>query len=108
VARSGARLADAQVHMGAEDSVGLVLAEDLDLLIPALAFDGVSAEVVYIGPLSAPIAKGQEVAKLVIKRPEMEILEVPLYAEADVVQAGFLKRLAFAATNLRSDYLSEF
>lgn len=106
VAKAGIRLADAQVHLGDADTVGLVPAEDLTLLIPALAHDGLKAEVIYTGPVSAPISKGQEVAKLVIERPDMERVEVPLLAEADVGRAGFLKRLSVAANDLRADYLS--
>ena len=106
VAKAGVRLAEATVHMGDVDMVGLVPATDLALLIPALSHDGLKAEVVFNGPLSAPIAKGQEVARLVIERPEMETVEIPLVAESDVATAGFLKRLTVAAADLRATYLS--
>ncbi len=106
VAKAGVRLAEAPVHLGGVDVVGLVPATDLALLIPALSHDGLKAEVVFNGPLSAPIAKGQEVAKLVIERPDMETVEIPLVAESDVATAGFLKRLAVAAADLRVTYLS--
>ena len=106
VAKAGVRLAEAPVHLGDVDAVGLVPATDLALLIPALSHDGLKAEVVFNGPLSAPIAKGQEVAKLVIERPDMETVEIPLVAESDVATAGFLKRLAVAAADLRVTYLS--
>ena len=106
VAKAGQRVAEAAVHLGDADVVGLVPAQDLTLLIPALSHDGLTAEVVYTGPLSAPIAKGQEVATLVIQRPDMEVVEIPLVAEADVAKAGFMKRLAVAANDLRAEYLS--
>ena len=63
------------------------------------------AEVVYNGPLSAPIAKGQELARLIIQRPEMEPVEIPLVAETDVGKGGFVKRLTAAASELRAQYL---
>ena len=106
VAKSGVRIAEASVHLGAADTVGLVPAEDLTLLVPALVQDGVSAEVVYNAPLSAPIAKGQPIAQLVITRPDMETLTVSLVAETDVARGGFLKRLSVAANVLRADYFS--
>ena len=105
IAKSGTRLAEASVHLGAADTVGLVPAQDLTLLIPALSSGGLKAEVVYNGPISAPIAKGQELAKLVITRPDMEPVEIPLVAEADVAKGGFLQRLSMAAMDLKTRYL---
>jgi D-alanyl-D-alanine carboxypeptidase (penicillin-binding protein 5/6) len=106
VAKAGTRIAEAEVFMGAEDTVGLVPAADLRLLIPALAHDGLTAEVVYMGPLSAPIAKGDAVAELVIKVPTLPDQRVPLLAEADVGKGGFMTRLSAAAMQLRTRYLS--
>ena len=105
VAKAGTRLAEAEVFMGAEASVGLVPATDLRLLVPALAQDGLTAEVVYTGPLAAPIAKGDAVATLVITLPGLPDQSVPLVAEADVGKGGFLTRLSVAATHLRARYL---
>ncbi len=105
VAKAGVRLAAAEVHLGEAPTVGLVPAQDLTLLMPALAHDGLKAEVVYTGPLSAPIAKGQQIAMLVIERPDMETVEIPLVAETDVAKGGFIKRLTVAANDLRAQYL---
>ena len=58
VAKAGVRVAEAEVYLGAADTVGLVPAEDVRLLVPALVQDSVTAEVVYNGPLVAPIAAG--------------------------------------------------
>ena len=106
VAKAGTRIAEAEVFMGAETTVGLVPAADLRLLIPALAYDGLTAEVVYTGPLSAPIAKGDPVATLVIRMPTLPVQRVPLLAESDVGKGGFMTRLNAAATQLRARYLS--
>ena len=57
LATAGTRVAEAEVFMGQTDSVGLVPAEDVRLLVPARVQDGVKAEVIYTGPLTAPIAK---------------------------------------------------
>ncbi len=106
VLKAGVRVTEAAIHMGDAETVGLVAAQDLSILVPALAHDGLKAEVVYDSPLSAPIAKGQEVARLIIARPDMEPVEIPLVAEADVGKGGFLKRLTVAANDLRAEYLS--
>ncbi|HLQ18439.1 MAG TPA: D-alanyl-D-alanine carboxypeptidase family protein, partial [Tabrizicola sp.] len=69
VAKAGTRVAEAEVHMGASDTVGLVPAEDVRLLVPALVQDSVTAEVVYNGPLLAPVVKDTPVAELIVHSP---------------------------------------
>ncbi len=105
VVKAGVRVAEAQVFMGAEDTVGLVPASDLQLLVPALVQDGLTAEVVYTGPLPAPVAKGAQVAELVIRVPGLPEARVPLLAENDVAKGGFFNRIGTAAGHLRTLYL---
>ena len=105
VAKSGTRVAEAEVHLGDADMVGLVPAEDVKLLVPALVQDSVTAEVVYNGPLLAPVAKGSAVAELIIHAPDLPDRRVPLVAEADVGTAGFLKRVTTAGRVLYGQYL---
>lgn len=107
VAKAGARLAEADVFMGDAAAVGLVPAEDLRLLVPALVQDGLKAEVVYTGPLTAPIAKGTQVAELVIQIPDLPAARVPLLAETDVARGGFMTRLTAAALHLKATYVDQ-
>ncbi|MFE3836459.1 D-alanyl-D-alanine carboxypeptidase family protein [Rhodobacteraceae bacterium PA1-206B] len=97
VARDGTRIAEAEVFMGAAPTVGLVPAGDLSILVPALVQDTIEADVVYTGPLTAPVAKGAQVAELVVKVPGLPDHRVVLVAESDVGKAGFLGRLSTAA-----------
>ena len=105
VAKAGVRVAEAEVHLGAAETVGLVPAEDVRLLVPALVQDSVTAEVVYHGPLIAPVVKGAAVAELIVHAPDLPDRRVPLVAEADVGKAGFVKRLTTAASALYDRYL---
>ncbi|GLS86423.1 D-alanyl-D-alanine carboxypeptidase [Cypionkella aquatica] len=105
VVKAEAEVAQAPVFMGEADTVGLVPAQDVKLLIPALAQDGLQAQVVYNGPLKAPIAKGSEVAQLVITVPGLPEHRVSLLAAADVPKGGFVKRLSTAAQKLQAEYL---
>jgi D-alanyl-D-alanine carboxypeptidase (penicillin-binding protein 5/6) len=107
VAKAGVKVADAEVFMGEAETVGLVPAEDVRLLLPAMAQDGLSADVIYSGPLSAPIAKGAVLAELVIRIPDLPEHRIPLVAEADVAKGGFMKRLTTAAQVLQSRYFGE-
>jgi D-alanyl-D-alanine carboxypeptidase (penicillin-binding protein 5/6) len=75
------------------------------LLVPALVQDSMTAEVLYSGPLAAPITAGSPVAKLVIHVPDLPDRVVPLVAEADVGKAGFLRRVSAAATTLYARYI---
>lgn len=105
VAKGGVRVAEAEVHLGAARTVGLVPAEDVRLLVPALVQDSVTAEVIYNGPLIAPVAKGAPVAELIVHSPVLPDRRVPLVAETDVGKAGFLDRLTTAAGWLYDRYL---
>lgn len=96
VVTKGTRLADAPVWMGALPQVGLVTQEDVSLLLPSLAQDTLKAEVIYTGPLQAPIEAGQKLADLVITVPGTEPATVPLVAEQAVAKGGFTTRLRTA------------
>ena len=100
VAKAGVRVAEASVWMGAASAVGLVPAKDVRILVPALVQDTMTAEVVYSGPLTAPVTAGQVVATLLVHVPDLPDVEVPLVAEADVAKGGILKRLTSAAQTL--------
>jgi D-alanyl-D-alanine carboxypeptidase (penicillin-binding protein 5/6) len=105
VAKGGVRVAEAQVHLGSADTVGLVPASDVRLLVPALVQDSMTAEVVYNGPLVAPITAGAPVAELIVHVPDLPDHRIPLVAESDVDTAGFLKRLTTAGWALYGRYV---
>jgi D-alanyl-D-alanine carboxypeptidase (penicillin-binding protein 5/6) len=105
VAKAGVRVVEAEVHLGDAETVGLVPAEDVRLLVPALVQDQMTAEVVYNGPLIAPVTEGAAVAELIVQIPGLPDRRFPLVAEADVGKAGFLARLTMAARVLYADYI---
>ena len=107
VARAGVRLAEAEVFMGAARTVGLVPAADIRLLVPASVQESMTAEVVYKGPLIAPVAAGTAVAELIVHVPDLPDHRVDLVAEADVAKAGFFGRLSTAAGALYTRYLGD-
>ena len=107
VAKAGVRVAEAPVWLGGESSVGLVPAKDVALLVPALVQEGISAEVSYTGPLSAPLTAGQPVAELIIHVPDLPDARIPLVTEAAVTRAGFVGRLTTAAQVLYARLAAE-
>lgn len=104
LAKTGTRVAEAEVFMGASATVGLVPSQDIVALVPALVQEGVSAEVIYDGPLVAPVKAGQAVAELVIRVPGLPDRRLPLSAEADVAKGGFFTRLSAAVAALRAEF----
>jgi len=91
---SGAKVGTAQVQMGSSSEVPLVAPRDLAVTIPAgLTSGATSMKIRYDGPLMAPIAKGQEVAQLVITTGDTPPQVVSLVAGEDVGRAGFFGRI---------------
>ncbi|MGV6802577.1 MAG: D-alanyl-D-alanine carboxypeptidase family protein [Ruegeria sp.] len=93
VASAETPIAQAKIWMGAKKTVGLVTDGDLSLLFPVLGSQDVQAEVVYQGPINAPVAKGQQLAELVIKPEGLPEIRRPLYAAEDVAMGGFIVRM---------------
>ncbi len=106
VAKAGVRVAEAEVYLGDAETVGLVPAEDISVLVPAIVRDSIKAEVVYSGPLIAPIAAGTTVAELVVYIPDLPDRRIPLVAEADVGKAGLVGRMIGAGRALYQRYVA--
>jgi D-alanyl-D-alanine carboxypeptidase (penicillin-binding protein 5/6) len=100
VAPEGTRVAEAPVWLGAVDSVGLVPARAVQVLVPAAQAGSVTARVDWQGPLQAPLQAGQAVGELVVTVPGLPETRVPVLVEADVAPAGFLRRVQAAAAVL--------
>lgn len=103
VMTAGQKIADAPVHMGSADTVGLVAPADVRALLPFPMPPTLKAEVHYAGPVEAPLAKGAKLGTLVIDVPGMPAISTDLVADNDVRPAGFVKRLetAFGVVSTR-------
>ena len=97
VAKGGQQFAQADVWMGNSPTVGLVAEADTEILMPALASNDIDAEVVYSGPIEAPIAKGDQIAELVFTLEGLPETRIPLVADRDVASGGFVSRVTTAA-----------
>jgi D-alanyl-D-alanine carboxypeptidase (penicillin-binding protein 5/6) len=91
---AGAKVGIAKVQLGSSSQVPLVAPRNLAVTIPAGLSGGmVQMKVRYQGPLVAPIAKGQEVAQLVVTTGDTPPQVVPLVAGEDIGRAGFFGRI---------------
>ncbi|NOC44179.1 D-alanyl-D-alanine carboxypeptidase family protein [Ruegeria sp. HKCCD7559] len=93
VATAETPIAEAKLWMGEKKTVGLVPEGDLNVLFPVLGTQNVEAEVVYDGPINAPVKKGQQLAELVIKPEGLPEIRRPLVAAEDVAIGGFVVRM---------------
>ena len=91
--KKGVTVETAEVQMGSSTSVPLVAPRDLAVTLPRTASGSISAKVVYNGPIKAPIAKGQPIARLIISTDDTEPQVMPLVAGEAIAEAGFFGRL---------------
>ena len=83
----------ARVWGGNRMYVPLAGTSALEVLLPRTpANQRLRAEIVYNGPLKAPISKGDAVAVLRVTSSTSAASELPLYAAEDVPQAGLMRR----------------
>lgn len=100
VVPKGERVAWAPVWLGASRRVALTTNAGVNVLIPAGAAAGVTAEAVFDGPIEAPISAGQTLGELVVSVPGSVQSRLPLVAADDVPRAGFIGRMQNAARRL--------
>lgn len=86
---AGELVGEAQVAMGKKEVVSLTVQEDVAITIPKTVKNDLKVEIVYEGPVVAPIRKGTEIATLKINVPRVSEFEVPLYAGEDIEALGF-------------------
>lgn len=91
---ANAKVGEAEVQLGSDASVPLVAPRAYAVTYPAGAVGGEpKLRISYQGPLKAPLAKGQEVAQLIVTMPDGRTQRLPLVAGEEVEEAGFFGRL---------------
>ncbi len=95
--KENAPVSTADVWIGAEKTVALVAAEDINIVVPFAERDKVTAKVKYTGPVTAPISKGQQLAELIVEIPEIGAQRIPLVAGDAVEPGSFTTRFVASA-----------
>lgn len=89
----GQKVSDALVWGGSSHYVPLVGNGNINVILPANATGRVSAQIVYEGPLKAPIRKGDQIATLRVTSTESQATnDIPLYAGDDIEPSNFMMR----------------
>jgi serine-type D-Ala-D-Ala carboxypeptidase (penicillin-binding protein 5/6) len=93
---SGETVGYAKVYGGDASDVPLVADREIKILAPRVGGEKLSGRIVYSGPLMAPVAANQEVARLKISRGATQVLDLPLKTAA-AVGVGSLSHRAMDA-----------
>jgi len=98
--QTGDVLGQADIHMGVSPTVDLVAAAPVRLGLHRRDRDEVRAELIYDGPLSAPVAAGAVVGRLEISLPDGRTQSVEVLTASDVRRKGVFGRIGTALSNL--------
>ena len=99
-ATGGSEIAKAKVWNGKSRYVSLVLENDLNVMKPVLSSNEPSFAVEYVGPIKAPIKKGDKIAELVINSPDLPETRHSLVAGNNVSSGGFFVQVRTAGQYL--------
>ncbi|MEQ1753185.1 MAG: D-alanyl-D-alanine carboxypeptidase family protein [Micropepsaceae bacterium] len=92
----------AEVWAGDGDSVALVAAQDVKVLMRRSQRDTMKVVLSYDSPLVAPVKAGQRVGKLKITVAGLPDIEVPVAAGGDVEEGGFMTQIKLGVKGLIS------
>ena len=88
----GAVVGSARVWGGEKFYVNLTGQGAMRVILPKFpAKPKLTGEIIYKGPLKAPIKKGDQVAMLRVKTASNAVNEVPLYAAEDIAEGGVIR-----------------
>ncbi len=90
----GDGLGEVEVWLGARTKARVALDQPVSVTAHRRAFEDAKMEIVYQGPVEAPIAEGQHIADLVISIDGRDPVVAPLVAMDAVPGLGFLGRIA--------------
>jgi D-alanyl-D-alanine carboxypeptidase (penicillin-binding protein 5/6) len=105
--RAGEVVEYAEVWLGTETRVPLILDQDIVVAIPRQAWRSLEVKAVYEGPIAAPINLGDNIATLIIDGEKMEPIEYQLQAGGSVQKLGILARAVSAVSQILFGYSEE-
>lgn len=88
--KAGVEVDSARVVLGKKEAVPLTVGSDMMVTLPLSVKNDLKVQVVYDGPLEAPILKGQKVGVVRVEVPRVGTVEAPLVTAESVERIGFL------------------
>lgn len=98
--RAGEVVAEADVWLGTQGKVPLVVDQDSVVTMPRSARNSAKIVMQYNAPLAAPIVKGTTVGQIRIESPDAAPVLIPVKAGASVEQLGMMGRISSAFSYL--------
>ena len=102
---SNTEVAQASLYGGTQGSVGLVVHDAISVLVPVQDKAKLRSQVIYQGPVAAPVAKGQEIGRVQIMRDKEVLLERPVYAAQDVMEGTLRNKSLDALYELTTGWI---
>ena len=103
---SGQIVGAADVWQGNRSQINLEIEDPLHVILRTSDRKGMKVSINYVGPVVAPIKKGQQIAELRITTPDGPQIVRPLIASEDVGKLGILGRLGGAIVHLVKERLA--
>ena len=100
IIEAGGELGEAELHMGRSDTVALRASDGLSVGLHRRTADAYTAEIVYDGPVEAPVAEGDPIAMLVVTLPDGNTRSVQLEAASSVARKGMFGRAGASLARL--------
>ena len=92
IARAGEQVGEAQVRLGSRPAVPLLAQSDITIGGPRGVQSGLTAHIVYNGPLQPPLREGDVVAHLVVEGPGFTTQRFPLTTGRKIGRANWFSR----------------
>ncbi|MCP5322976.1 MAG: D-alanyl-D-alanine carboxypeptidase [Candidatus Paracaedibacteraceae bacterium] len=87
-------VANLDTWMASKPSMGAVLESEVLLTLPKAGKQNITSELIFSGPLEAPLKKGEQVGELILTIPEQGTqLAYPIYAQTDLEKANYFQRI---------------
>ncbi|MDE0780084.1 MAG: D-alanyl-D-alanine carboxypeptidase [Alphaproteobacteria bacterium] len=94
--QAGETVGNAEVWLGDDGTVPLVIEDELTITIPKSARRNMKVKIIYESPIPAPFKAGIEVARLEVTAPGITPIIRPLKTSVSVDQLAFLGRIKSA------------
>lgn len=92
LAEADSPIGEAELYMGSRATVPLMAQTDIVIGGARAVQTGLSAHIVYQGPIPAPVRQGDQIAELVVEGPGFETQRFPLVAAENVGRANWFSR----------------
>lgn len=90
----GQIVGNALVFAGKDETVPLRIDQQVRFILHNRKIAGAEADLIYDGPLRAPVREGQQAAVLRLSIPGEDVREYPLYTAGDVKGLGFFEKIS--------------